>query len=303
MSMIEGREVATVFGGTGFLGSRIVSALLAAGYQVRVAARHPERLPHPNALSVVADIRDDLAVARALDGAQIVVNAVSLWQEKGKLTFKAIHVDGASRLAEEASKAGVSRLVHISGIGVRDDSESSFVRARAQGERAVQNAFPAATIFRPSVMFDCDAGFLKILSDLTRSPVVPLFGNGATRLQPAWAVDVANGVVAALEREECRSAMLELGGGKIYRYREALERVADILGRRPRLVPVTFSLWKALVAALHYLPNPPLTRDQLTLMQEDNVVAADALGFAALGIEPRSLEQVLTDCLRPSAST
>lgn len=297
MSMVEDHEVATVFGGTGFLGSRVVSALLAAGYQVRVTARNPERLSHPHARTVVADIRDDLAVARALEGAHVVVNAVSLYQEKAGLSFKAVHIDGAARLAREAGKAGVRRLIHISGIGVRDNSESAFVRARAQGERLVQELLPAATIFRPSVMFDCDAGFLKILMDLSRSPVVPLFGHGDTRLQPAWAVDVGKAVVAALESDEFCSTVLELGGGKIYRYREAVEQVAAALDRHPRLIPVSFSLWKPLVAALHYLPTPPLTRDQLILMQDDNVVAAGALGFAALGIEPRSLEEVLADCL------
>lgn len=301
MSQIESNATVVVFGGSGFLGSRMVSAFLEAGYRVRIAARNPHRVPHPNAVSVVADIRDDFAVARALEGVQVVVNAVSLFQEKGRLTFKAIHVDGAARLAEQATRAGVQRLLHVSGIGVRDDSESAFVRARAEGERAVQTAFPAATIFRPSVMVDCDAGFLKVLADLCRSPVVPLFGQGDTRLQPAWAVDVANAAVAALAGDQFRSAVLELGGGKIYRYREALEVVAAAYGRRPRLIPVPFGVWRPLVAAMQYLPSPPLTKDQLILMQDDNVVGTEALGFSALGIEPRSLEQVVSDCQRQAA--
>lgn len=297
MSMAEAQKTVAVFGGTGFLGSRVVKTLLNAGYQVRVVARNPDRIPHPGAVSVVADIRDDLAVNRALDGAQAVVNAVSLWQEKGRLSFKAVHVHGAARLAETATRLGLDRLVHISGIGVRDDSESHFIRARAEGEREVRKAFPAATILRPSVMFDCDAGFLKVLADLSRLPVVPLFGNGQTRLQPAWAMDVAKAVMLSLQQEECRGATLELGGSQIYRYREALELIAATLGRHPRLIPVSFSLWKPLVKAMQYLPQPPLTVDQLILMQYDNVVAADAKNFSDLGLTPRSLEQVMVDCM------
>lgn len=301
MSTIEASQTVTVFGGTGFLGSRVVKALLEAGYQVRVTARNPERIPHPGALSVVADIRDDLAVQRAVEGAWAVINAVSLYQEKGGLTFKAVHVDGAARLAEFAAKAGVSQLLHVSGIGVRDDSESAFVRARAEGEREVQQAFPTATILRPSVMIDCNAGFLKVLSDLARFPLVPLFGDGNTRLQPAWAVDVANAMRVILQGEEFHGRTLELGGGAIYRYREALELVAAALGRRPKLIPMSFAFWKPLVTAMQHLPRPPITLDQLILMQDDNVVAADASGFSALGIEPRSLEQVLMDCLADTA--
>lgn len=300
MSTHGASRTVTVFGGTGFLGSRAVKALLEAGYQVRVTARNPERIPHPGAVSVVADIRDDLAVARAVEGAWAVVNAVSLYQQKGGVSFKAIHVDGAARLAGLAAKAGVTRLLHVSGLGVRDDSESAFVRARAQGEREVQQAFPDATILRPSVMIDCNSGFLKVLSDLVRFPVVPLFGEGATRLQPVWARDVAKAMRVSLEGEPFRGSTLELGGGVIYSYREAVELVASALRRQPKLIPVPFSLWKPLVRTMQHLPRPPITMDQLFLMQNDNVVS-EADGFAALGIEPRSMEQVMMNCLAAGA--
>jgi uncharacterized protein YbjT (DUF2867 family) len=293
-------QVATVFGGTGFLGRRVVRALAKAGDQVRIAARHPSTRDFPDLQSqlvpVTVDLRDEQAVAEAVKGAAAVVNAVSLYVEKGDLTFQVVHVQGAERLARCAKAAGVERFVHVSGIGVDANSPSAFVRARARGEEVVRNAFEQATIVRPSVMFACGESFLKALEDVTRLPVVPLFGRGDTRLQPAWVDDVANAIAYLLQAGAPRGMVFELGGGKVYTYREAVQEVAAHLGRKRWLLRVPFPLWHGIVAILSALPNPPLTRDQLVLMKSDNIVAKGANTFSTLGIQPRSLEEVLEDC-------
>ncbi|MGQ9425865.1 complex I NDUFA9 subunit family protein [Gilvimarinus sp. F26214L] len=286
----------TVFGGSGFLGRQVVQQLGAAGLPVRVAARRPGKLDQPQGEAVKTDVRDEAAVAAAVRGARAAVNAVSLYAEKGDLNFQAIHVQAAERIARCAREAGLRHLVHVSGIGVDLRSSSKFVRARAEGEERVLAAFPRATILRPSVMVDCDGGFLKALKDLTALPVAPLFGGGGTRLQPAWVQDVARGIVRIVTSAETPGPILELGGGAVYTYREAVRLVADRLGRRPLLLPVPFAAWQVLVGTMAVLPNPPLTRDQLILMQSDNIVGPQAVGFAALGIEPRSLQAVVTDC-------
>ncbi|MCW8196434.1 complex I NDUFA9 subunit family protein [Proteobacteria bacterium 005FR1] len=294
-------RVVTVFGGTGFLGQRVVRALLAAGATVRVAARHPDLKDFPDAgnraVAVKADILDDHSVAEALNGAEAAVNAVSLWVEKGPVTFDAVHVHGAARVARLAKGAGLKRLVHVSGIGVDRDSSSPFVRARALGERAVLDNFERSTIVRPSVMFHCREGFVTALDQATRMPVVPLFGRGETRLQPAFVEDVATAVVRLLENDTGHR-IVELGGGKVYTYREAAQLVAAHLGRRRQYLPWPFALWHPLVRMLAVLPNPPLTRDQLVLMENDNVTHEGTSGFADLGITPKSLETVLADCPR-----
>jgi NADH dehydrogenase len=194
-----------VFGGTGFLGRRIVRHLAAAGMRVRVVARRPAR---PEGLEVgnielqAADIRDAAAVATAVAGARAVVNAVSLYVETRDISFAAIHVDGAERLARLARDAGVERLVHVSGIGADPGSSSRYVAARGLGELRVRSAFPQATALRPSVLFGAGDTFLSTLDGITRLPVVPLFGAGRTRLQPVHVDDVAGAVVRILQRPD-----------------------------------------------------------------------------------------------------
>lgn len=292
-------DLVTVFGGTGFLGRRVVQALVEAGRPVRVGSRRPER-PGPAGQGpvefVAVDIRDDQAVAQAVQGASAVVNAVSLYVEKGDLSFDAIHVEGAERVAHCAKAAGAERLVHVSGIGVTTDSPSAFVRARALGEQVVREAFEQASIVRPSVMCDCGEGFLEALEKVAKLPLAPLFGRGDTRLQPAFVGDVADAIAQLLQTSQHPGALYELGGSRIYTYREAVQAVAAQLGRKSLLMPLPFSVWRPMVAALNVLPNPPLTKDQLTLMASDNIVGGEARTFVDLNIQPKNLQDVLNDC-------
>jgi NADH dehydrogenase len=245
---------------------------------------------------MVVDVRDEQSVREAVAGAAAVVNAVSLYVEKDGLTFDAIHVEGAERLARCARVAGVEQLVHISGIGADADSRSGFVRARARGERAVREVFEAATLVRPSVMVACDDAFLTSLETVTRLPVVPLFGHGENRLQPAYVNDVASALARLVERADLRGRLFELGGGRIYTYREAVQTVMSHLGRNRVLLPVPFAFWHGLVRVLGFLPSPPITRDQLILLEADNIVGSDANTFSDLGMEPRTLESIVQDC-------
>ncbi|QBQ53686.1 complex I NDUFA9 subunit family protein [Nitrosococcus wardiae] len=294
----------TVFGGTGFLGRAIVRHLVESGATVRIAARHPYAPDLAGASDQIelqtADVRDEDSVAEAVNGATSVVNAVGLYVEQGKATFDTIHVEGAGRVARRAQQAGIRRLVYISGIGVDPASPSKFVRARAYGEQRVHNAFSDAVILRPSVMFGPNDAFLGALKTVTRLPVVPLFGNGATRLQPVYVEDVAKAVLQALDTPEAAGKIFELGGAQIYSYRDIVERVLAYFDRRRLLLPVPFSVWKILARMASLLPNPPLTRDQVILMEMDNVVGTGIGTFADLDIDPRSLEQMLSHCLGES---
>ena len=133
----------SVLGGTGFLGRRVVAALAAAGWRVRMVARRPQAWrPGTGVEPVTADIRDAAALAAAIEGAAAVVNAVGLYVEQGAETFDAVHVLGARRISELAAAGGIARLVHVSGIGADESSPSAYVRARARGEQAVREAYP-----------------------------------------------------------------------------------------------------------------------------------------------------------------
>ncbi len=292
--------LATVFGGTGFLGRATVRALHDAGWRVRVAARHPERAKDsmpPGTEMVQADIRQPDSVRAALEGSEAAVNAVSLYVEHWNLSFDDIHTRGAADLALAVRETGTSRLVHMSGIGTRDDSPSKYVRARARGDQAVREAFRQTTLLRPSVLFGRGDSFLSTLDSVTRLPLVPLFGKGDTRLQPVHVQDVAAAVVAALKNPEAPGGTFELGGASIHTYREVVEAVLRQRRRSRVLMPVPFSLWKMMVLPLAVLPNPPLTRDQLVLMQENNLADDQEPGFAELGITPSGLTDRLADSL------
>ncbi|WP_299391340.1 complex I NDUFA9 subunit family protein [Pelagibius sp.] len=284
----------TVFGGSGFLGREIVRHLVAESIPVRAAARRPERVGVPGAEAVRADLRDADSVAAALQGADAAVNAVGLYIEQGDETFAAIHEEGARTVAQRCAAQGVARLVQISGIGADLNSPAAYVRSRAKGEALVLDVFPKATILRPSALFGPGDSFVTALAGvIRRSPVVPLFGSGATRLQPVFVGDVAAAVGAALRHPAAPGAAYDLGGPRTYSYRALLELVAARIGRRPRLLPLPFPVWQGLATLATVLPRPPITAAQVALMRQDNVVADDALTLADLGVEATALEAVL----------
>src|SRR6266550_7696363 len=217
MVATNGRPV-TVFGGTGFLGRRIVRHLRCREFPVRIASRHPDREHRqfgpddPHLQSVEANIHDERSVADALAGAYGVVNAVSLYVEHGQQTFHSVHVESAQRVAAQAHRAGVERLVHVSGIGADPASQSRYIRTRGEGELVVGAAFADARIIRPAVMFGPDDAFLTIILKLLRQlPIYPMFGRGLMRLQPAYVEDVAAAIVRVMQRAETQPMIFEYG--------------------------------------------------------------------------------------------
>jgi NADH dehydrogenase len=298
------RRRVTVFGGTGFLGRRIVRHLQDADFAVRIASRHPDRdrslfsrdvsgiEPFP------ADVNDGAAVASAVSGAWAVVNAVSLYLEREQRTFQSVHVEAARRVAMLARRAGVETLVHISGIGADARSPSPYIRSRGRGEAAVLDAFPSATLIRPAVMFGPGDAFLTpLLTMLRHMPVFPMFGRGETRLQPAYVEDVAEAIVRVLRIPAVRQ-LYELAGPSVYTYQELLRTIATSAGTRPFLVRFPFSLWHAIGFVSEALPAPPITRNQVELMGKDNIPEPDAPGFEALQISPQAIENILPQMLQ-----
>jgi NADH dehydrogenase len=298
-------RVVTVFGGTGFLGRRIVRHLRLHGFCVRAASRHPDRgeaLRRPDDTqlrSIKADVHDERSVADALADAYGAVNAVSLYIEHGRETFHSVHVESAQRVAAQAQRAGVKRLVHVSGIGADPRSQSLYIRKRGEGELAVREAFADAILIRPAVMFGPDDAFLTtILSLLERLPIYPMFGNGQMLLQPVYVEDVGHGIAKMLHPAQSRPIMFECGGPRVYSYKEILRTVASAAGIKPILISVPFAAWHALAWIAETFPSPPITRSQVELMQIDSTSSADMPGLGELGISPHSIEETLQDIIR-----
>jgi NADH dehydrogenase len=286
-------RIYTVFGGTGFLGQRVVASLLEGGHRVRIAARHPQSSSASLAErveAVRADLFEPESLLAALRGADGAVNATSLYLEKGPVTFDAVHVEGAARLAGLARQSGVKHFVQLSGLGADASANDPYIRSRGKGEQAVTSAFPGAFLVRPSAMFGPGDGLVSaILGVARRLPVYPLFGAGATRLQPAYVEDVGQ-AIARLVRGQDAAPVHEFGGPRVFSYRDLVETVAAAAGLEVRPVPVPFAAWRMMSAIAEKLPGAPLTRSQVALMRHDNVASRDLPGLRALGVEPRDIE-------------
>ena len=295
----------TVFGGSGFLGRQIVKCLAEAGKNVRVGARHPDRASFLKLLGrdgqielVYADVWNESTVARAVKGSASVVNTVGHYVERRGATFDMIHGQGALHVARRTKQAGAERLIHISGLGADPGSDSPYIRARGIGERLVKEAFDGVTILRPGVIFGPGDAFLNRLAGMARqTPVLPLFGTGGTRLQPVYVGNVAEACVRALADPSTQCNVYEIGGPRVYVYRELVRLVLERIGRRTVMIPVPFLVWDMLAAVTALHPDPPLTRDQVKLMKRDNVVGKQALTLEDLGIRPIPVEEVLPECI------
>jgi uncharacterized protein YbjT (DUF2867 family) len=296
----------SVFGGTGFLGRRLVQRLATAGATVRVAVRHPERARSvlgaaglDRVALLYADVRDQASVAAAVAGADAVVNAVSTYIEKGGVTFEAVHEQGAKTLAQESAAASVARFVLVSGIGADPESGSPYIRARGRGELVVQQAFPAVTIVRPGAMFGPGDALFGTLAHVARLlPVLPLIGGGRTRLQPVFVEDVAEAIARVLADPGTAGQTYELAGPGVYTLRELVKITLRLIGKRRLLIPVPFALAEVQARLFELLPSPPLTTSQVDLLKADNVASQALPGFRELNIQPKAVEQVVPAYIR-----
>jgi uncharacterized protein YbjT (DUF2867 family) len=297
----RGMSCVTVFGGTGFVGRRVVRHLRDSGTRIRIVSRRRGRGEDPGIEQIAADAHDQRSVEAAVAGADGVVSAISLYVEHGSDTFHSVHVEIAAKIARAARQASIRRFVHVSGIGANTASPSPYIRSRGEGEAAVQTAFPGAVIVRPAVMFASDDAFLTTILRLLRSmPAYPIFGDGKTRLQPVYVDDVAAAIAQILRQDQKPYPIYELAGPRVYSYEELLRTIARIAGLRPVLMRMPFAFWNALAGVAELLPQPPLTRNQVELMKIDTTASKSLPGFRALGISPRSLEDELEAMLRPN---
>lgn len=314
----------TVFGGSGFVGRHLVKRLAADGWQVRVAVRDVEAAqflkPSGNIGQIVlwqTDIKDPAQVASAVAGADAVVNLVGLLYPSGSNDFVAAHEKGAGVVAEAAKSAGVRHLVHMSALGADEKSNSHYARTKALGEKAVQEAFPEASIMRPSVIFGPEDNFFNKFAGISRfvpfmpvfgCPLLPtisvsgvngltvsidLYGDGGTKFQPIYVGDVAEAIIAALKTSDAKGKTYELGGPAVYSFKELMEQLGRHTGRKKYLLPIPFGIAMIYAYFLQLLPKPLLTCDQITLLKTDNVVSDKANTLQSLGIKPVNTEVIL----------
>lgn len=299
------QKIITIFGGTGFLGKSVVQSLAHAGYRLRVVSRHPERslslktLGDVGQIALIAgNINDEKSLTSTVKDAYAVVNLVGVLFEKAAQNFTALHAQCAEKLAIAAKNAGVELFVQISALGVEYECGSSYARTKLLGERAVLAAFPEATILRPSVIFGADDNFFNQFARLSCiAPALPLIGGGKTLFQPVFVGDVAKAVEVCLVKPETKGEIYELGGKKTYSFKEILEYILQILGKKKPLINIPFGVASVIGYMAEFLPKPMLTRDQVKLLKFPNIVTSGAKTFADLGIEPKTIEEIVPQYL------
>ena len=289
----------TIFGGDGFVGRYVCEALLKEGVRLRIATRDPRKAYFLQPLGgvgqvgvIAADLVRPATIERAVEGASAVINLVGIF--KGDLD--AVHVDGAGHAAAAARDAGASAFVHVSAIGADPDAASDYGRSKGLGERAVRDAFPHATIIRPSVVFGAEDEFTNRFASMARLPILPVIAPN-TRFQPIFVRDLGRAIAqAALDPQRHGGKTYELAGPEVLTMRDLNARVAAIAGQSPEIVDVPDFVAGGM-AKFGFLPGAPLSNDQWIMLQRDNVAADGASGLDAFDIVPTSLDAVAPDWL------
>ncbi|HXP06458.1 MAG TPA: complex I NDUFA9 subunit family protein [Stellaceae bacterium] len=294
-----------ILGGSGFIGRYVVKRLAGRGEALTVGGRHASQATFLRLKGEVGQvglvniaIDSEAMLPEFLAGKDALINCVGILREHGAQTFDRVHHAAPARLARLAREAGVARLIHISAIGADPRSTSAYARSKAAGEQAVKDAFPTATILRPSIVFGPEDEFFNRFAGMARlSPFVPLIGGGETRFQPVYVGDVADAVIRALDDPAASGRTYELGGPKIYTFRVLMELMLAEIKRKRWFIDLPFGLAALQARLMAILPNPPLTVDQVEMLKRDNVVSSGALTLSALGIEPTAVEAIIPSYL------
>jgi NADH dehydrogenase len=293
--------VATVFGGSGFIGRYVIKALARQGYTIRVPMRDPWKGGFLRTAGVVGQINpmplslhNHEAIAKAVEGASLVINLLGELAPSRRTGFEFLHAEVPGRIARAAAETGAARMIHISAIGADEQSASAYARSKAHGEAQVRAAFPEATILRPSIVFGPEDQFFNRFAKMAEIlPALPLIGGGLTRFQPVYVADVADAVSRCVVDKATAGQTYELGGPEIYSFRQLMQKMLKEIDYKRALVTLPFGMANVQARFMEYLPGKPLTRDQVTLLKQDNIVSPGAKSLADLGITPTALDIVL----------
>lgn len=292
-----------VTGGTGFVGREIVRQLHGVGHKVRCLVRDAERAKQLLPLTVElhpGDLTDPDSFKAGLKECQAVIHLVGIIVEKGQATFEHIHLQGTADLLRAASGAGVRRFIQMSALGSRPDAKSRYHRTKYQAEQAVIQSGLDWTIFRPSVIFGPGDQFANLIARIIKSaPVIPIIGPGESRIQPISVRNVASCFALAVGDPSTYRKIYELGGPQRLTYNRIYQIIAGVLEKKKAALHIPIPLVKpgVLISEL-LLPNPPITREQLIMLQEDNICdSTDAVHDFSL--ELLSFEEGIREFLKP----
>jgi uncharacterized protein YbjT (DUF2867 family) len=289
---VTGRVFLT--GGAGFVGRNIIDSLGERPMRVLVRdGRDTSSLTAPNIEIAEGDVTKPETLRGVMDDCEAIIHLVAIISEEGDATFDTVIRQGTVNVVREARREGISRLVHMSALGTRNDPRFGYYEAKWQAEQAIEQSGIPWTVFRPSLIFGPGDEFITTLAGLVNaSPVIPVVGTGTSAFQPVSVRDVAAACVRALADPSTAWQIYELGGGKTYTYEEMVDVIAGQLGRTKPKIHVPVGLMKLIVRLSRPLPSalrPPVTSEQLKMLAIDNTTDRSATA-KLIGHDPLSLE-------------
>ena len=279
-----------ITGGTGFVGTHLIRRMRKDGIPVRVVVRNPENARSLKDLGVDVvrgDIADKKLLEKAVSGIERVIHLVGIIQEARGATFQDVHVDGTRNLLSAAKKAGVRHFFYQSALGTRLGARSLYHKTKWEAEELVRASGIPFTILRPSLIYGPGDLFTIMLSDMIRlSPFLPIIGSGKSGVQPIFIDDVVSCVIKAVTSDSFLNKTYEIGGPEQLTYEEVTVAIAEAMGVKRPVLHIPLFFMKAMARVLEtVLPKPPVTSDQLIMLQEDNVCSMRDIRDA-FGIEP-----------------
>ncbi len=290
-----------VTGGTGFVGGHIVHELQRVGHRVYLLTRNPHSR---SALETGAEIRvgnilDATSLARACDGMDAVIHLVGIISEVGEQTFENVHTRGTEIIVSAAKKAGVKRFVHMSALGTRPNAVARYHKSKWDAEEIVRASGLDWTIFRPSIIYGPGDGFVNLFAKMIRrSPIVPIIGSGRSKLQPVPVESVASAFVKSLGETRAIEQTYDLCGEGTFTFNELIDEILKVIQRRRFKLHIPLAVARCQAAFLEFLfarllrRAPPLNRDQIIMLQEDNVGNPGPTN-ALFGLKPTSFREAI----------
>ncbi len=280
-----------VTGGTGFVGSHLIRRMRRENLAVRALVRHPEQaraLVDLGVDLVRGDILDKASLDRAAAGIERVIHLIGIIQEAPGVTFKDIHVEGTRNMLQAAKRAGVRHFLYQSALGTRPGARTEYHKTKWQAEELVREQGIPYTIVRPALIYGYGDKFTLRLAEIIRkSPVLPVIGSGTSKVQPIYIDDVTDCLVKAVTSDSFLNEIYEIGGPEQLTYEEVTRAIAEAMGVKRPTVHMPMLFMKPMTRLLEsVLPAPPITSEQLVMLQEDNVCSmrdvCDACGAAPI---------------------
>jgi uncharacterized protein YbjT (DUF2867 family) len=294
------KKTITVFGGTGFVGRNLISKLAKKGFKIIVPTRNPylhgylKPLGEPGQIEVIKFHFSDLDHLKSLiQDSEYVINCVGILYESKDQTFNNLHHLFPKFLSSVLNKEVTKRFIHISALGVNEESRSLYIKSKLSGEKAVIENFNNSIILRPSIIFGVDDNFFNLFNKLINLlPVIPLVG-AHSKFQPCYVGDISDAIINIIDNHKINNGIYELGGPNIYSFKELIEVLLKQLNKKRLIIELPEFVAGIQARIMQLFPKPLLTVDQIEILKSDNVCTGSIPSFNNLDVQPLSIETIL----------